>query len=641
MLAFALCLAAPLQTTWFVDSAGTAPGSGTVADPYTRVDFAVAQATTLTGDTILVEPGTYLNEAIDFGGKDLIVRSTGGPQVTVLEGLIAPISSAPILRLAGGQSLSSRFEGFTLAAQAGDWTNGFDGQGGAIYCAASDATLHNLIVRQSTTRHFGPAREGAGIYVAGGVLEISETVFEDLGEDLSFGNGGGIYASQSILRLSDCTFQRCFGSFGGGVYARLSSVTAQNTTFRDSSPPPGGGSGGALALFGSSLDLISCQVVNHRPGFEGAAIFASAGSTLDVRDSLFEGNRALFDPYNGSGIFMESGASATVTGSTFRANRGQFGSAIFGPADIVDCRFEDNVAFGGGQLGCGGAVAGSGTITGSIFSGNTATDTFSSGGGAINGTWDVDFCTFVDNTAMNFNGTTVASAAAGNVTIKNSIVLGGAAPRISRTTGTATFSNVEGGFPGTGNFDVPESLWPDFALLPDSPSIDSADPASPLDPDGTRADRGAIPFDPLRCEAGCTGPLGATTCTANPNSTGQSAALTGLGDPAASENRLVLNVTQTPAGSLGFFLASETAGNQTLGGGSQGLLCLGGNVLRFSNTVLDDRGIGIVSFRPRLDSFPQGGAVLAGETWFFQYWFRDANPQVTSNTSSALAVTFQ
>ena len=77
-----------------------------------------------------------------------------------------------------------------------------------------------------------------------------------------------------------------------------------------------------------------------------------------------------------------------------------------------------------------------------------------------------------------------------------------------------------------------------------------------------------------------------------------------------------------------------------LGGGSQGVLCLGGNVLRFSRSVLDDRGVGVVSFRPRLDAFPQGQAVLRGETWLFQYWFRDANPQSTSNTSSALSLTF-
>ena len=642
MLTLALCLVAPLQTTWHVDSAGTAPGSGTAADPYTRVDYAVAQATTLAGDTVLVEPGIYANEAIDFAGKDLVVRSTGGPQNTVLEGLVAPTFSAPILRLASGESLSSRLEGFTLAAQAGDWVNGFEGQGGAIYCEASDVTLQNLIIRQSTIPHYGPAEQGAGIYVAGGTLEITDSVFEDLAPDISLNFGGGIYATQSDVRLTDCTMQRCAATQGAGIYATSSSINALGSTFKDAAFGSQGGAGGAMALFNSSLVMLECEVTGNRPGYEGAGILAESGSTLDVRDSLFANNRDFTDPYRGAGIHMATGVSATVTGSTFRGNEGQFGAAIYGAADIMDCLFENNVAYGAGQYGCGGgAISGSGTVTRSIFSGNTATDTFTQGGGAIRGTWAVDHCTFVNNTALNSNGTLVPSTAAGEIAISNSIIRGGTAPRISPTLGAATYSNIEGGFLGQGNFDLPESFWPDFALLPDSPSIDSADPAAPLDADGTRSDRGAIPFDAFRCEAGCAGSLGTSICNANPNSTGQGAVLTALGDSTVSENRFVLNVTDSPAGSLGFFLASQTTGNQMLGGGSQGLLCLGGNILRFSNTVLDDRGVGVVSSRPDLSAFPQGNMVMAGETWNFQYWFRDANPQSTSNTSSALSVVFQ
>jgi hypothetical protein len=183
-------------------------------------------------------------------------------------------------------------------------------------------------------------------------------------------------------------------------------------------------------------------------------------------------------------------------------------------------------------------------------------------------------------------------------------------------------------------------MWPDYALLPDSPSIDAGDPFSTFDDDGTVRDLGAFPFDPLRCQLGCDGRLGAEICIANPNSTGVPAQLSGLGQDAASANVLVLNVTDSPVDSLGYFLASRTQGNQMLGGGSQGLLCLGGNLLRFSDTVLTDRGTGTVSFRADLDQFPQGTVVQAGETWFMQYWFRDANPQATSNTSSAVEISF-
>jgi hypothetical protein len=33
--------------------------------------------------------------------------------------------------------------------------------------------------------------------------------------------------------------------------------------------------------------------------------------------------------------------------------------------------------------------------------------------------------------------------------------------------------------------------------------------------------------------------------------------------------------------------------------------------------------------------------VAAGQTWHFQCWYRDANPNVTSNFSNGLSITFQ
>ena len=71
------------------------------------------------------------------------------------------------------------------------------------------------------------------------------------------------------------------------------------------------------------------------------------------------------------------------------------------------------------------------------------------------------------------------------------------------------------------------------------------------------------------------------------------------------------------------------------------MLCLGGSVLRLDQSILTDRGTGAVSLRPDLANLAQGQPVLGGETWHFQYWFRDLNPAQTSNTSAALRVSFQ
>jgi hypothetical protein len=62
----------------------------------------------------------------------------------------------------------------------------------------------------------------------------------------------------------------------------------------------------------------------------------------------------------------------------------------------------------------------------------------------------------------------------------------------------ASFSNVEGGFPGAGNIDLDplflDAAGGDYRLLPGSPCVDAGDPTSALDPDCTRADLGAFPL---------------------------------------------------------------------------------------------------------------------------------------------------
>ena len=63
---------------------------------------------------------------------------------------------------------------------------------------------------------------------------------------------------------------------------------------------------------------------------------------------------------------------------------------------------------------------------------------------------------------------------------------------------SASFSDIQGGFPGAGNFDLDplfvNAAGGNFRLRPGSPCIDAGDPAGALDSDGTRADMGAFSF---------------------------------------------------------------------------------------------------------------------------------------------------
>jgi hypothetical protein len=76
---------AAAQNTWFVDASAVAPGDGSAATPFTSIQHAIEQSTTISGDTLLVAPGDY-DEAVttqpNAGWKSLAIRSLAGPEVT-------------------------------------------------------------------------------------------------------------------------------------------------------------------------------------------------------------------------------------------------------------------------------------------------------------------------------------------------------------------------------------------------------------------------------------------------------------------------------------------------------------------------------------------------------------------------------
>ncbi len=135
LLAFAfLASLAGAQTTWYVDVNALPPGSGTLMSPYTSIQYAHDRPTTVDGDTLVVAPGTYVENVTLV--KLIVVRSSGGAEVTTLR----PASSGAVLTLAAynGDHRGNRFEGFTI-------TGVFGGAQGAVQ--AYEGQIARCIVR--------------------------------------------------------------------------------------------------------------------------------------------------------------------------------------------------------------------------------------------------------------------------------------------------------------------------------------------------------------------------------------------------------------------------------------------------------------------------------------------------------------
>lgn len=136
---------------------------------------------------------------------------------------------------------------------------------------------------------------------------------------------------------------------------------------------------------------------------------------------------------------------------------------------------------------------------------------------------------------------------------------------------------------------------------------------------------------------------GDSFCQAVVNSTGSTALLCAAGSSSLAANNLSLHASRMPMNAFGIFITSQTQDLVPMAGGGAGTLCLGGAIGRGVGGVIYNSGMsGSFSAAADLAALPSPTgpvAAMAGETWNFQAWFRDASGGVaTSNYSNGISV---
>lgn len=137
--------------------------------------------------------------------------------------------------------------------------------------------------------------------------------------------------------------------------------------------------------------------------------------------------------------------------------------------------------------------------------------------------------------------------------------------------------------------------------------------------------------------------VGANYCDAQPNSTGVASVMSGSGSASLSAGDLVLRAEHMPLNSLSFFLVGTAPTFVAGAGGSQGNICVGGNVGRVvGGAVLSSTFLGAVTTQVDLSVLPAPNGVFAaqpGDLLNFQCWYRDTTPSgATSNLSDGLQI---
>ncbi|MEO0650674.1 MAG: hypothetical protein AAFZ65_08350, partial [Planctomycetota bacterium] len=242
--------------------------------PTIRDGLALAQD----GDTVLVAPGTYAEGELIFGGKAITLKSSGGPETTILDGQF----SSRLLRFWDGEGPDSVVEGFTFQnGRAPDSTSdAFDQlDGGAIVMLIDESpTIRECIFlgnRGGRGRSVSKADDGDPADGAGDDGGNADNGFQG-GRG---GRGGAIYVHDGQPTIERCIFFDNRGGQGGtggaggdgaaGGPSGLFTGPGDGGDGGDGGVGGDGGQGGAIGIEFGSLAVVNCLFVENRSGGGG------------------------------------------------------------------------------------------------------------------------------------------------------------------------------------------------------------------------------------------------------------------------------------------------------------------------------------------------------------------------------------
>lgn len=288
------------------------------------------------GDTVLVEPGVYLEHNINFLGKAIHLASVLGPEVTTID---AQVQGRGLI-LISGEGPGTVVEGFRIRN---------------AYMASS---------------------QGAGIQISGSPV-IRDCIVQDcrVGSGTNSSSTGGTGGQ---------------GTWGGGMSVHSGSPLVERCRFLNNRAGDGGQGGtGARGQDGAFLSppTNGSQGGLGGSGGNGGGLLITGGSPLFV-NVYFSGNvagnggRGGTGGRGGDGIAFQDGANGGRGGTGGSGGRGGAVYVVGGTPRFVHATLTANAPGGGGPGGFGGSrgLGGTGASNGSSGPGGSTGSAGSIGG---------------------------------------------------------------------------------------------------------------------------------------------------------------------------------------------------------------------------------------------------------------------
>jgi parallel beta-helix repeat protein len=289
----------------------------------------------MTGDTVLVAPGTYV-ENIDFLGKAITVQSSDGAATTVVDG----DQSGSVAICQNGEGSDTVLDGFTLTNGTGT-VDGTSQSGGGMYNLSTSPTVENCIFSNNSADY------GGGMFNDCSYATIVNCTFI---ENVATYRGGGICnyhggTFHTSVTVTSCIFESNSAGFeGGGMYDFRCDGTRTDCTFIGNSVSDG--NGGGICIEQCELTVAECTFMDNEVNREGGGIYLDYGDSV-ITDSLIQHNlttdgygggiawRGGFDTsiqaafnniiteneaISGAGIYCESHSAPLIEGNTITKN---------------------------------------------------------------------------------------------------------------------------------------------------------------------------------------------------------------------------------------------------------------------------------------------------------------------------------
>lgn len=253
--------------------------------------------------------------------------------------------------------------------------------GGGIY-AASGVT----VTSKNTKFLDNTANSGGGILLY--LNSSADLNNSEVSGNKATGNGGGVYVYDATCSLSasnGTVFRENSGYRGGGIFSSGGTVTVEDSTFEKNTATDDGGA--IAATQNSSLTVRNSKVLENKAADTAGGILAEK-STLEVTDSIIDGNRASV----GGGLYIadidapgetkEDKPEHTITRTEITNNTADgmgIGGGIYLGAQkltITDSKLTGNNTISKNGQTQGGAIVayspGDFTLDNTLIQGNTA-----------------------------------------------------------------------------------------------------------------------------------------------------------------------------------------------------------------------------------------------------------------------------